>query len=243
LTVGSIQAGSKSNVIPDRAELQLNIRTYSRQTRTTMLDAIRRIVSAECQASGSPREPEFEVFDRYPLTDNDLPTTTRVSDALTTFFGGRCQTLPMQTASEDFSDIPTALGAPYTYWGIGGVDPAAYQNAADRGQIDRDIPVNHSPAFAPVIGHWNPGSGRRRDGMASAQLTSSARPSPHGNSQTKLRIVLLDISGYGFLYCSAGPTFSSSATPCAASTRFYGQGLTSAALRDGSDGTRRGTIG
>ena len=30
LTVGSIQAGSKSNVIPDHAELQLNIRTYSR---------------------------------------------------------------------------------------------------------------------------------------------------------------------------------------------------------------------
>ena len=122
LTVGSIQAGSKSNVIPDRAELQLNIRTYSRQTRTTMLDAIRRIVTAECQASGSPREPEFEVFDQYPLTDNDLPTTSRVSDAFTTFFGeGRCQTLPMQTASEDFSDIPTALDAPYNYWFIGGI--------------------------------------------------------------------------------------------------------------------------
>ena len=57
----------------------------------------------------------------------------------------------MQTASEDFSDIPTALGAPYTYWGIGGIDPVAYQSAADHGQIDQDIPVNHSPAFAPVI--------------------------------------------------------------------------------------------
>jgi hippurate hydrolase len=57
----------------------------------------------------------------------------------------------MQTASEDFSDIPTALGAPYTYWGIGGIDPVAYQNAADHGQIDQDIPVNHSPAFAPAI--------------------------------------------------------------------------------------------
>ena len=151
LTVGSIQAGSKSNVIPDRAELQLNIRTYSRQTRTTMLDAIRRIVTAECQASGSPREPGFEVFDQYPLTDNDLPTTSRVSDAFTTFFGRRCQTLPMQTASEDFSDIPTALGASYTYWGIGGIDPVAYQNAADHGRIGQDIPVNHSPAFAPAI--------------------------------------------------------------------------------------------
>ena len=40
---------------------------------------------------------------------------------------------------------------PYTYWGIGGIDPAAYQDAADRGRIDQDIPVNHSPAFAPVI--------------------------------------------------------------------------------------------
>src|SRR4051794_10171137 len=65
LTVGSIQAGTKSNVIPDFAELQLNLRTYSDATRTTMLDAIRRIVTAECQASGSPREPEFEMFDRF----------------------------------------------------------------------------------------------------------------------------------------------------------------------------------
>ena len=54
LTVGSIQAGTKSDVIPDSAELQLNLRTYSDTTRSTMLDAIRRIVTAECHASGSP---------------------------------------------------------------------------------------------------------------------------------------------------------------------------------------------
>ena len=33
LTVGSCQAGTKSNVIPDRAVLQLNLRSYSQQTR------------------------------------------------------------------------------------------------------------------------------------------------------------------------------------------------------------------
>jgi metal-dependent amidase/aminoacylase/carboxypeptidase family protein len=53
LTVGSIRAGSKSNVIPDQAVLQLNLRTYSGQTRTAMLSAIQRIVTAECEASGS----------------------------------------------------------------------------------------------------------------------------------------------------------------------------------------------
>lgn len=151
LTVGSIRAGSKSNVIPDRAELQLNIRTYSDQTRTTILDAIRRIVTAECTASGSPREPEFELFDRFPLTDNDPGATDRVHDAFATYFGDRCRQMPQGAASEDFSEIPDALGVPYTYWGVGGVDAEAFRRAADAGRVAQDIPVNHSPNFAPVI--------------------------------------------------------------------------------------------
>ncbi len=151
LTVGSLQAGSKSNIIPDRAVLQLNIRTYSEQTRTTMLAALRRIVTAECQASGSPQAPEFELFDRFPLTDNDATTTSRVADAFTDFFGETAQPMGQQTASEDFSDIPTALGTPYTYWGVGCIDPDTYRTAADAGRIAQDIPVNHSPNFAPVI--------------------------------------------------------------------------------------------
>jgi amidohydrolase len=151
LTVGSIAAGTKSNVISDHAVLQLNVRTYSDSTRTTILDAIHRIVVAECQASGSPQDPEFELFDHYPLTNNDSDTTARAATAFSAHFGDRSTTMPMQTASEDFSDIPTALGAPYTYWGIGGTDPKTYRKAQQAGRVSQDIPVNHSPTFAPVI--------------------------------------------------------------------------------------------
>lgn len=56
-----------------------------------------------------------------------------------------------QSASEDFSDIPNALGVPYTYWGIGGIDERLYRTAADAGRLSQDVPVNHSPVFAPVI--------------------------------------------------------------------------------------------
>ena len=112
LTVGSIQAGTKSNVIPDRAVLQLNVRTYSDATRTAVLDAIRRIVRAECAASDCPKEPEFELFDRFPLTDNDAAVTDRVESAFAAFFGERAAPVGQQSASEDFSDIPTALGVP-----------------------------------------------------------------------------------------------------------------------------------
>jgi amidohydrolase len=151
LTVGSIAAGSKSNVIPDHAELQLNVRTYDEHTRAAILDAIQRIVKAECQASGSPREPVFELFDRYPLTDNDADVTQRVETAFSAFFGERASQLPPQSASEDFSDIPVAIGAPYTYWGIGGIEPAAYRAAEEAGRVAQDIPVNHSATFAPVV--------------------------------------------------------------------------------------------
>jgi amidohydrolase len=151
LTVGSIQAGTKSNVIGDQAVLQLNVRSYDEQTRAAILDAIRRIVIAECQASRSPRDPEIELFDRFPPTHNDPSTTARVRAAFDAFFGDRSQDLPLQTASEDFSDIPQALSVPYTYWGIGGIDADTYRRAADAGRVSQDIPVNHSPMFAPVM--------------------------------------------------------------------------------------------
>jgi amidohydrolase len=151
LTVGSIQAGTKSNVIPDSATLKLNIRTFSQATRRSILDAIERIVRAECQASDSPREPEFELFDRFPLTHNDLEVTDRVATAFRDFFGERAGPVGQGSASEDFSDIPTALGVPYTYWFVGGIDAEAYGAAEAAGRVAQDIPVNHSARFAPVL--------------------------------------------------------------------------------------------
>lgn len=151
VTVGSIQAGTKSNVIPDSATILLNVRTYGEQTRSAILDAIERIVNAECAASGSPAPAEFELFDRFPVTDNDRQVTERVAAVFADHFGDRAVKLPLQTASEDFSDIPTAFGAPYTYWGIGGIDPDLFARAEAAGRISQDVPVNHSAEFGPVI--------------------------------------------------------------------------------------------
>ena len=151
LTVGSVQAGTKSNVIPDSATIQLNVRSYAEPTRSAILDSIKRIVTAECDASGSPSPPQFELFDRFPVTDNDAATTELVAAAFADHFGDQAGDLPLQTASEDFSDLPRALGVPYTYWGIGGVDRAAYETAAAAGRVSQDIAVNHSAKFAPVL--------------------------------------------------------------------------------------------
>lgn len=67
------------------------------------------------------------------------------------YFGDDAHTVELQTASEDMSEIPGAFGVPFTYWAIGGTDPDRYAEAARKGTVAQDIPVNHSAAFAPVV--------------------------------------------------------------------------------------------
>src|SRR5688500_19350628 len=87
LTVGSSVAGSKSNIIPDRAVLLVNLRTYDVAVRRRMIEGVERTVRAECEASGSPRPPEFEYFDQYPLTENDPGVTEKITRAFKDHFG------------------------------------------------------------------------------------------------------------------------------------------------------------
>ena len=55
LTVGSLQAGTKENVIPDEAVIKLNVRTFDEGVRARVLAAITRIVE---RRSRSVRRPE-----------------------------------------------------------------------------------------------------------------------------------------------------------------------------------------
>jgi amidohydrolase len=151
LTVGQVAAGTKSNIIPDHAVIELNIRAYSDSMRTQLIDAIKRVVKGECAASGSPKDPEFELYDEYPLTSNNPEVTAKVAAAFKDYFGDRAFTAPRQSASEDFSRIPDALGVPYTFWALGGIDARKWDKAEAEGRIASDIPANHSPKFAPVI--------------------------------------------------------------------------------------------
>lgn len=152
VTVGALNAGTNANIIPDRATLLLNIRTYDNQVRTAVLAAIERIVRGECVTAGSPQEPEFEYYDQFPLTRNDEAVTAKVTDAFAAHFGtAAVHTAARQTASEDFSRIPDAFGVPYTFWMIGGAHPETYRAAVANGTVSKDIPANHSPFFAPVL--------------------------------------------------------------------------------------------
>ncbi|WP_134324607.1 amidohydrolase [Cumulibacter soli] len=151
VTVGKIAVGNKVNIISDSGELQINVRSYSDSTRQRVLSAIERIVTAECEASGSPKPPTFEYFDQFPLTVNDGQVTERLQQAFAAEFGDWYTERPRSGGSEDFSHIPNAFGIPFCYWNVGGMDRETYKDAEKRGAVMSEIPMNHSPFFAPVM--------------------------------------------------------------------------------------------
>jgi hippurate hydrolase len=151
VTVGSLQAGTKENVIPDEAIIKLNVRTYDEDVRKRVLAAIERIVNAEAEASGAPRKPEFTTLDRYALVKNDPAAVKRVGDAFRKHFSeARVQSTEPTGASEDFGSFGAEWGAPSVFWFVGGTDPDIYAHAKSQGK-QSELPTNHNPRFAPVI--------------------------------------------------------------------------------------------
>ncbi|MGH9740360.1 MAG: M20 family metallopeptidase [Candidatus Acidiferrales bacterium] len=151
VTIGSLQAGTKENVIPDEAVIKLNVRTFDENVRKRVFAAIERIVNAEAEASRSPKKPEITPLDRYPLVKNDPEATKRAGDAFRSYFlADRVQDTQPTTTSEDFGSFGTEWQVPSVFWFVGGTDPRAYAEAKNAGTI-ADIPTNHNPRFAPVI--------------------------------------------------------------------------------------------
>jgi len=152
VTVGSFHAGTKHNIIPDDAHLQLTVRTMTPEQRAKALDAIKRVTNGVASAAGVPADlmPVVEFSkDNVPATINDSALTRRVAAALEKSLG-KDNVLPADPimASEDFSLFALADSKPPTmmFW-LGAVDPQKIQDAKEKGTR---LPSLHSSEFAPL---------------------------------------------------------------------------------------------
>lgn len=142
VTVGTFHAGLKENIIPDTAELTVNVRTFSDDVRNRVLAAIRRIVMAEALAAGAP-EPLIEEVSTFPPCYNDPDEISSLATAMAHALGSdNVVECPPHMASEDFGYLGQSIDVPTLYWFLGGVPEE---------RLNGPVPVNHSPLFAPVI--------------------------------------------------------------------------------------------
>lgn len=152
LTIGSLHIGHAENIISDRAEIGLDIRNVSTQTRGKMIASIKRMMHAEYIASGATKEPIIEQTRTFPRTDNDDTMASKLAEAFSTHFGDAFDADTARVnVSEDVSILATSQGKPYLFWFFGGTDAVVYAKAEEEGKLYEEIPGNHSPFFAPVI--------------------------------------------------------------------------------------------
>jgi amidohydrolase len=146
ITVGSIHAGTRANIIPAEARLELTVRSLTDPVRAHLLSAIERIAKAEALAGRAPREPLVERVEGTIALVNDPALTTRVSAALLRALGpDRVQEIAPEMGSEDFSHFHRN-GIPSLMLRIGAIAPAALAAAQKAGTPPMSL---HSPLFAP----------------------------------------------------------------------------------------------
>ena len=151
ITVGSIHAGTKHNIISDEAKLQLTVRSYAPVVRKQLLEGIVRITRAEAAAGGSPKEPIISFSEGQDALYNDPTFTRRLVGALEKGLGKENLVVGQaEMGAEDFGEFGKAAGIPSAMLRLGAVEPGRFQAAQASGEV---LPSPHSPLFAPDKEH------------------------------------------------------------------------------------------
>ena len=152
LTVGSFQAGTKHNVIPDDARLQLTVRTYKPEVRKLLLDGIGRIARGEAIAAGLPddRMPVVTIREEQhtPATFNTEALANRALELFGRHFGTERTTVlaPFMVGEDVGRYWLNDKSVEGTLFWVGGVPKAKWD--AVNGDTTR-LPSLHSPLWAP----------------------------------------------------------------------------------------------
>jgi amidohydrolase len=101
ITVGSVHSGSKHNIIPNEATMQLTVRSYTDQTRKTLLDGIREVTINTCRAMGCTTDPDVNFRDDEftPAGYNDPALTAAAVEVMQNVIGAEQVTaVPARTS-------------------------------------------------------------------------------------------------------------------------------------------------
>ena len=144
ITVGAIHGGTKHNIIGDKVEMQLTVRSLDPKVREQLLDGIDRVAKGVAISMGVPEKLLPEVIrsktESTPPTVNDAATAAIVKEALIAGMGADAlvEMPPEGMGAEDFAYFITPeSGVKGVYFAVGGT-PAKEVEAA---------PSHHSPFF------------------------------------------------------------------------------------------------
>ena len=158
VTTGALHAGSRGNIVPRQAAVELSVRAPDRAGVDRAVRVVRDALRATAAAHGCPDLPEVTVRSVAPPTVCDPVTLRRARGAHTAALGTeRVLGWPPSSATDDFalfgaagSELHGVGGVRTGYWMLGSVGPRQWAAAPGSGAAKlAALPANHAPEFLP----------------------------------------------------------------------------------------------
>jgi amidohydrolase len=137
ITIGMIEGGNRSNIIPDQVKMTGTIRTFDPAMRTDIHARVKRTAENIAAAAGATAEVAIEVGNS--VTWNDPALTARMTASLKRVAVGTFDpNAPVTGTAEDFSVYQQKVPGLFFFLGVApkGSDPTTWA-------------ANHSPRFSP----------------------------------------------------------------------------------------------
>jgi amidohydrolase len=135
VTIGLIQGGNRTNIIPDEVRLEGTIRTFDPDMRRDIQERVRRTATGIAQSAGATADVSFEAG--YPITYNDPALTAKMLPTLQRVATGPFNpNAPVVMATEDFSEYQRKVPGIFFHLGV-----------TPKGKDPRTAEPNHSPRF------------------------------------------------------------------------------------------------
>lgn len=147
VTVGSIHAGTKHNIISDSCHLQLTVRSYSDEVRKLLIEGIKRKAKAAAMSAGG-KDPEIKVSEGTPSLSNDEELATKMAELFKNKIGADNVIVAEPVmGGEDFSEYGRA-GVPSLMYFLGVIEQKRLDRFKEMGITP---PSLHSNNFYPDI--------------------------------------------------------------------------------------------
>ncbi|WP_035697636.1 M20 metallopeptidase family protein, partial [Glycomyces tenuis] len=168
VTVGSLHAGTKRNIIPDDAVFEATVRTFSQDTAERVAEQAVRLCEGIAAAHGLTAEVRYD--GEYPATVNRAEEADFVAETVRELFGAeRYLEMPEPNmGSEDFSRVLQAVPGSYLFLGAcaGDDHTLAAANHSPRAAFDDSVLADGAALLAELAVR------RMRRGLTSSGATS-----------------------------------------------------------------------
>lgn len=133
VTIGTIEGGSRHNIIPNKVEMSGTIRTFNDDVQKQVNEHVKQTAEHTAHAHGA--EAEVTIVDNYATTVNDPDLTAKMLPTLKKVAPQRVFEAPLVTGSEDFSYYAREVPGLFFFLGVTPMDKM------------KDAAPNHSPHF------------------------------------------------------------------------------------------------